>query len=314
MKMKSKKLVTLALATALTVSAFTPALANPVLISEAPANDSVIVSQEVQAMQYAKAFGTVQEVNEAEKYILVQTAEDSIQFNIDENTWLMDGQTGYPVSLADLKGKEVVVSHSMAMTMSIPAQSYAFAVIAKGDVMPNFAIIEEVTETENGVRLTTENGGMWVTVSKDAQISPFRTRNIVTMEDLQPGAQVVLYYDAVAMSYPGQAGTDRVVLLQPADAAEAPAVKETPAVVDAASEMVGLRDAANALGMDIQWIAEGQQVILTKGAFSATVIIGDENYGINKMRVVEKQVPEIRDGRTYVPQSFVDAVNEALNG
>ncbi len=311
--MKSKKLVTLALATALTVSAFAPAFANPVLISPAPTNDSAIVSQEEQAMQFAKAFGTVQEVNEAEKYILVQTAENNIQFKIDENTWLMDGQTGYPVALADLKGKEVAVSHSMAMTMSLPAQSYAYAVIAKGDVMPNFAIIEEVTETENGVRLTTENGGMWVTVSKDAQISPFRTRNIVTMEDLQPGAQVVLYYDVVAMSYPGQASTDRVVLLQPADVAEAPAVEETPAV-DAASEMVGLRDAANALGMDIQWIAEGQQVILTKDAFSATVTIGDENYGINKMRVVEKQVPEIRDGRTYVPQSFVDAITEALNG
>ncbi|MBR2627106.1 MAG: copper amine oxidase N-terminal domain-containing protein [Peptococcaceae bacterium] len=305
--MKNKKLVTLALATALTVSAFTPAFANPVLISEAPAADAVIVSQEEQAMQFAKAYGTVQEVNEQESYILVQTAEDSIRFNIDTQTWLMDGQTGFPITLAELEGKEVAVSHSMAMTMSLPAQSYAYAVITKGDVMPNYAVIEAVTETEDGIRLTTENGGMWATVAKDAQVSPFRTRNIVTTQDLQPGAQVVLYYDVVAMSYPGQAFTDRVVLLQPADAVQAEAA------APAENEMVNLREAVSGLGLDILWDAEGQTVTLQKGAFTATVVINDVNYGINKMLVREAQAAEIRDGRTYVPQSFVDAVKEALN-
>ncbi len=307
--MKNKKLVTLALATAFTVSAFTPAFADPVLISEAPAADTAIVSQEEQAMQFAKAFGTVQEVNEQDMYILVQTEQDEIQFNIDENTWLMDGQNGIPMALAELEGKEVVVSHSMAMTMSLPAQSYAYAVITKGDVMPNFAVIEAVAETEDGVRLTTENGSMWVTVAENAQVSPFRTRNIVSVQDLQPGAQVVLYYDVVAMSYPGQAATDRVILLQPADAIPAEDTVETPA----ANEMVHLREAVSGMGLDILWDAASQTVTLQKGAFTATVIIGDENYGINKMLVRDEQVPEIHGDRTYVPQSFVEALKDALN-
>ena len=168
-----------------------------------------------------------------------------------------------------------------------------------------YTVIEAVTETEDGIRLTTENGGMWVTVAKDAQVSPFRTRNIVTAQDLQPGAQVVLYYDVVAMSYPGQAYTERVVLLQPADAA--------PAEEQNVNEMVNLREAATAMGMDILWDAEGRVVTLQKGAFTATVVIDDVNYGINKMLVREEQAAEIRDGRTYVPQSFVNAVREALN-
>lgn len=299
--MKNKKIVTLALATALTVSAFTPAFANTTLISAAP-EDAAIVSQEKEIMAFEKAFGTVTEVNEQENYILVKTEQRDIRFNLDENTWLMDGQTGFPITLAELKDKEVAVSHSLAMTMSLPPQSYAYAVITKGDSMPNFAVIEEVEKTENGVRLTTDNGGMWVTVSNEAQISPFRTRNIVTIEDLQPGAQVVLYYDIVAASYPGQASTDRVVLMKAADAVEAPAL----------DEMVNLRDAVKGLGLDIQWNAETQTVILQKGAFTATIIIGDVNYGINKMLVRQEQMPEIRDGRTYVPQSFIDAVKEAL--
>ena len=299
--MKNKKIVTLALATALTVSAFTPAFANTTPISAAP-EDATIVSQEKKIMAFEKAFGTVTEVNEQENYILVKTEQRDIRFNLDENTWLMDGQTGFPITLAELKDKEVAVSHSLAMTMSLPPQSYAYAVITKGDSMPNFAVIEEVEKTENGVRLTTDNGGMWVTVSNEARISPFRTRNIVTIEDLQPGAQVVLYYDIVAASYPGQASTDRVVLMKAADAAEAPAL----------DEMVNLRDAVKDLGLDIQWNAETQTVILQKGAFTATIVIGDVNYGINKMLVRQEQMPEIRDGRTYVPQSFIDAVKEAL--
>lgn len=260
-------------------------------------------------MQFAKAFGTVQEVNEQDMYILVQTEQDEIQFNIDENTWLMDGQNGIPMALAELEGKEVVVSHSMAMTMSLPAQSYAYAVITKGDVMPNFAVIEAVAETEDGVRLTTENGSMWVTVAENAQVSPFRTRNIVSVQDLQPGAQVVLYYDVVAMSYPGQAATDRVILLQPADAIPAEDTVETPA----ANEMVHLREAVSGMGLDILWDAASQTVTLQKGAFTATVIIGDENYGINKMLVRDEQVPEIHGDRTYVSQSFVEALKDALN-
>jgi hypothetical protein len=189
--------------------------------------------------------------------------------------------------------------------MSIPAQSYAYSIITKGDVMPNYAVIEDVVSNEDGtVRLTIQNGGTWVTVANDAQLSPLRTRNIVTKEDLQKGAEVVLYYDTVAMSYPGQAYTDRVVLLEPAAESVESAKTEV--------AMVALRDAANELGLGIDWLQDSQTVILSKGAFSATVNIGSTSYGINKMAEELEQAAEIHDGRTYVPQSFVDSLKNAL--
>lgn len=170
-------------------------------------------------MNFDRTMGTVQEVNTEAKYILVKNEQMQmeIRFNLDEATWLMDGESGTLLTMEELKGKEVIVSHSLAMTRSLPPQSYAYAVITKGTNTPNYAVIEEVANGDNGsVRLTTDSGSMWVTVSKDADIKPFKTKNIVTKEDLQPGAQVVLYYDIVALSYPGQAQTNRVVLLQPA--------------------------------------------------------------------------------------------------
>ena len=311
--MQHKKIVTLALAGALTATMFTPALAvnNTETISITP----LIAQQEEVAVGYTRTIGVVQEVDVQAQNILVKNEQTEIQFNLDEKTWLVDGEKGTAIDLADLKGKEVVVAHSMATTRSLPPQSYAYAVVTKGEVTPNYAIIEAVEAGKDGaVRLTTNNGGMWVTVTEKADIKPLATKDIVTLEDLQPGAQVILYYDIVALSYPGQAYTDRVVLLKPA---EEPIAEEN-------VEMVGIRQAASELGLDVAWDHEGQTVTLSKEGYKATISVGSAKYGYTKL--VEKdgkqtkmiadalaeQAPELRDGRTYVPKSMLEALKQQM--
>lgn len=316
--MQHKKIVTLALAGALTATMFTPALAvnNTETISSTP----LIAQQEEVAVGYTRTIGVVQEVDVQAQNILVKNEQTEIQFNLDEKTWLVDGEKGTAIDLADLKGKEVVVAHSMATTRSLPPQSYAYAVVTKGEVTPNYAIIEAVEAGKDGaVRLTTNNGGMWVTVSEKADIKPLTTKNIVTLEDLKPGAQVILYYDIVALSYPGQAGTDRVVLLDPAEEpiAEEPAAEEN-------VEMVSIRQAASELGLDVDWNAETRTVVLSKEGYKATISIGSAKYGYTKLvekdgeqtemmaEALAEQVPELRDGRTYVSQSMLDALKQQM--
>lgn len=282
-------------------------------VMDAPTVASTPVQQQM-LMNAMTTVGTVQEIGQSS--VLVKNDQTEIRFNIGEDTWLVDGQKGIPLDLQDLRGKEVVVSHSMAMTKSLPPQSYAYAIITKGDVTPNFAVVEEVADSENGVvRLTTNNGGMWVTVAEDADIKPLRTKNIVTAQDLQKGAQVLLYYDIVALSYPGQAYTDRVVLLQPADEQET-AVNE--------DVMVSLRDAAGQLGLQLTWNGELQTVVLSRDGYQVTISIGSTKYGYSKTveqdgepttimaTAMAAQAPELRDGRTYVPQSLVDALQKQL--
>lgn len=301
--MKHKRLATLALATALTATIFTPAFAGSAASAASP--DTAAVGGAVQDQQIidrARTIGTVQAVGE--DYVLVKNDQMEIRFNINEKTWLVDGQQGIPTTLQELNGQEVVVSHSPAMTKSLPPQSYAYAIITKSDVLPNYAVIEEVAHSNGSgaVRLTTDNGGMWVTVQESADIKPLRTKEIVTLRDLQPGAQVILYYDMVALSYPGQAMTDRVVLLQSAAEQAEPA--------EATPTMVSLRDAAGQLGLATEWNQQGQTVLLRKGAFTATVVIGSHDYSINKSRVQLEQPAELREGRTYVPQEFVNLLKE----
>ena len=311
--MQHKKIVTLALAGALTATMFTPALAvnNTETISSTP----LIAQQEEVAVGYTRTIGVVQEVDVQAQNILVKNEQTEIQFNLDEKTWLVDGEKGTAIDLADLKGKEVVVAHSMATTRSLPPQSYAYAVVTKGEVTPNYAIIEAVEAGKDGaVRLTTNNGGMWVTVTEKVDIKPLATKDIVTLEDLQPGAQVILYYDIVALSYPGQAYTDRVVLLKPA---EEPIAEEN-------VEMVGIRQAASELGLEVAWDHEGQTVTLSKEGYKATISVGSAKYGYTKL--VEKdgkqtemiadalaeQAPELRNGRTYVPKSMLEALKQQM--
>lgn len=319
----SKKIVTIALTTALAFSCTAPVwageLAQPMGALAVNAN---VAQEQEQTMRYTSSVGTVKEISTegTAKTILVETVLGEKVFYVNDdpatdvpNTYLLDG-SGLPTTLEALQGKAVVVAHSTAATFSLPSKSNAFAVMEIGDVVPNYAVIEAVQQNDDGsVKLTTDNGGMWVTVTADAEVTPYLTKNRVTLADLQPGAQVVLYYDMVLESYPGQAGTDKVILLQAAPEAVDMPTEDCASAVQAAPLMVSLRDAAKELQMEIQWNADTQQVILRKGAFSATVTIGSKDYGINRMRLQLNQAAELRDGRTCVPQSFVNALQEQLN-
>ncbi|MGE4549705.1 MAG: copper amine oxidase N-terminal domain-containing protein, partial [Intestinibacillus sp.] len=48
---------------------------------------------------------------------------------------------------------------------------------------------------------------------KDTPVSPYLTKNIVTNADIRVGTRFFAWYDVVALSYPGQTGATRAVLL-----------------------------------------------------------------------------------------------------
>ncbi|OJV64477.1 MAG: hypothetical protein BGO41_12745 [Clostridiales bacterium 38-18] len=71
--------------------------------------------------------GTIQSIDDHS--ILVKTNNDLIQFNIDNNTKLSN-LTGASISTEDLRvGNQIKVYHSLAMTKSLPPQTYAFEIL-----------------------------------------------------------------------------------------------------------------------------------------------------------------------------------------
>lgn len=312
-----KKILSLVLA----VTAFTSmtAFANNdiMLISEEP-TQAVVDTMEAPA--YFTTYGDITEV--AQDYIMVTTIDgEEIQFNTSENTQVIDANTVLPLDLANRETNKVAITYSNAMTLSLPPQAYAYVVIGniKSDMgNPIFTVVEEVKSTEDGIVIVTDAGSKEITVPAAAEVSPYLTRNIVTLADIKAGSNVLLWYDMMTMSIPAYATSEKVVLFagnvleisEESDALTVNGVEitllEDEIVYDNNGvEMLPLRTVAEALGFNVEWVNESQSIIISKGAFSATIRIGTVEGGINKARLVLETVPILYGGsKTYVPTSF----------
>lgn len=313
-----KKILALVLAIAALTSMTAFAQDDIMLISENPAAEEVATMAEP---AYLSTYGEVTEV--ADDYVLVKTVDgEEIQFNTSELTQIIDANTVLPLDLTARETNTVMVTYSNAMTMSIPPQAYAFAII--GNIKtemgnPIYTIVEEVKTNEDGIVIVTEGGSKEITVPSNAEVSPLLTRNIVTLADVKKGSDVLLWYDMMTMSIPAYATSEKVVIL-PSSALTLMGVEEDGLKVNGVDitlaedeivydnngvEMLPLRTVAETLGFKVEWVNETQSIIVSKDAFTATIRIGTVEGGINKMRLVLETAPILYGGsKTYVPTSF----------
>ena len=72
--------------------------------------------------------------------------------------------------------------------------------------------------------------------------------------------------------------------------------------------MIPLRQISEALGYEVAWNNETRTAELTKGAQWTSVTIGEDNYNFAKMIVKLGIAPEIKEGSTFVPFTFLEEV------
>ena len=293
------------------------------LISENPTEEVAVMPEAM----YTSAYGTITEV--ADDYVMVKTMDnEEIQFNTSEFTQVIDANTVMPLDLKSRETDLVMITYANAMTMSLPPQAYAFAIVGniKSEMgNPMFTIVEEVKTTDNGIVIVTDGGMKEITVPANAQVSPYMTRNIVTLADIKEGSNVLLWYDMMTMSIPAYATSERVVVMagnvmdmyndeETEEVTEEGLLVNGVAITLAQDEveydnngvaMLPLRTVAETLGFKVEWVNETQSIIVSKDAFSATIRIGTVEGGINKMRLVLETAPILYSGsKTYVPASF----------
>lgn len=138
-------------------------------------------------------------------------------FHISDQTVWVDSGNRTASDPADLKvGESIYVFHSPVSTRSLPPQSAAFAIVRN---MPQdvgcaqFHVVEAVEKQDGVLKITTDKGGLIISVDSKTGMTPYRTRNVVTMDDIKAGDQIMAWYGAVALSYPGQTYADYVMLL-----------------------------------------------------------------------------------------------------
>ena len=149
-----------------------------------------------------KISGVIQEVGEDTLTVDNQSenaVSGEIILTIDPAyTVLVDAQTGLPVQLADVSEGSFEAYLGPVMTMSLPPQTMQYVVVVnipEDATAPQYAVAsgELVMEDEYAVLEATD--GRTYTIPEDVEIVPFRTRNIVTLQDLTAGRACLIWLD-----------------------------------------------------------------------------------------------------------------------
>lgn len=121
---------------------------------------------------------------------------------VDQETRVLNAVNGDPVALDDLSEGDFIYAYlGPVMTMSLPPITNAQMIICKAPAdfkVPEYLHIKEAVMQEDGSVTLTPYHGNYATyhVPADCSITPYLTRNIVTLQNLTPGRSVLLWSDA----------------------------------------------------------------------------------------------------------------------
>lgn len=357
--MKKKQILAMGLSAVLACSSVAFAADLAAAETTAPAADNTAATEttttavpQVKESFRTGSMATVSKINmdgETVSSILVKTAdEQEIQLNLSADTLIVNNETGAAAALSDIKeGDKIYAYYSKAMTRSLPPQSACeLILVGVGENTP--ASLHEVgtvsTNEEGMTEVLTADGSMIIRMDDKTTYAPYKTKNIVTKADLTEGTRFLAWYDIVAMSYPGQAYTQKVVILPAAateeTATETQATRETEQTAAETTELtivaggktlevkgemkdgvtvVPVRAAAEALGCKVSYEQKDgkEYVTVENDTRLMTLEIGTDNY-VSTTKIEDAVgmtapaqygvAPYIVDGTTYAAADLFKAL------
>ncbi len=197
--------------------------------------------------------------------------------------------------------------HSPISTRSLPPQSAAYAVVGislRISPAPSTMWWRRSQREDGGLIVTTDNGGLLIYLDGDTQTVRYAGGS-AALEDLKAGDRIMAWYQAVALSYPGQTHADGLMLL--------PSEKEEPSsvlpengtaldlvlegdmvlpvtgLVENGTAMVPVAAVAQALGYQVIYTpgedGESDRIAVESDQFSVQMTVGeDQIIGVTKIR------------------------------
>lgn len=261
-------LLSLALCAAALLSLPAMAAEDGLLISPAPA---------VESLAPVRVWGKVTRLESGSLLLKNDNADDiynEIVVHLAKGVPCVDAVTGLPMDMSKVKDGDTLYAWvGNAMTMSLPPQTSALIVVGNIPAdyrvpefyrITGFAVYPAPGRTE--VRLPVA-GGETLTVPVSAQLTPWLTKNIVTVDDLVPGSQILVWKD--------KDGKAEKVLLLPYAYRGYYTVNEKGEVtvngekLDVNARLSGpgllpLRAVAEAVNYDVSWVS-GQGAVVKEG-------------------------------------------------
>lgn len=188
-----------------------------------------------------------------------------------ESIICLDAVTGDPMDIKSLKDGDTVYAWvSPVMTMSLPPQTTAYIVL--GNIPADYRVPQyyeitaaEVTGTDSDTQLPTSveltaAGGTVFTVTDAASLTPYLTRNVVTLADLVPGTRVLVWSSS--------SGAERVLVFPYEYSGylscsedgtvyvSGQAVEQSARTTEDGTLLLPIRAVSEALGLEVSWDQE----------------------------------------------------------
>lgn len=124
--------------------------------------------------------------------------------NVADGVPVIDAVSGMPVAYSDINmSSPAYVWTSQIMTLSLPPQTAAQAVVVNVPAdyqAPSYVVVKELTIADtNGsasITITDQDGNKWYASADEAEVTPYLTRNIVTINDIAVGSRCMIWGSA----------------------------------------------------------------------------------------------------------------------
>ena len=259
--------------------------------------------EEQRVVRLLSTVGVIDEINDNHFVIKGYDDQMTVELNINDDTYLLNGVTGEILTWDMLStGDDVTAYYSPALTRSIPPQGQAIAlVIGKETRRGIFVNVQRViSEDSLGLTFLNQNEDMEILIPTDDRGQ---------IPNIKAGMNLLVWGDTMTMSIPAKMTATRSQVLP--DTFDMRLDKEAGKVwihgkeagnivIKDDTTFLSLRDAAEALGYKTEWHDSGV-IVVSRGAEYYAMQIGSKDYSKQKMRVQLHDVPQMIDGITYVP-------------
>ena len=171
---------------------------------------------------YSASHGVVTQVDTEAQTMTIRLGgreEGTLTLDISEETKIVDNASRTACKLSDIKaGSTVYVWHTAGQSSFLPPHRKAYAIVANlpaDQTAGQLFEIASVSKGKNGYTLLNAEGDLYLTVP-DASIPVYGQSAKLRASKLEKGMVLLAWYDVVLESYPGQAGSDRLLMLSTA--------------------------------------------------------------------------------------------------
>lgn len=277
------------------------------------------INEETDIPSYIAFDGKITKVNSQDNMFSIfaendlEDALDKLVAYISDEVILLDEKTMDFISKEELaEGMEVTIYYDKdtIMLMSYPPQLEPDVIVVKDNDADLNVKVDRFDED-----LISEDNNLKLNIDEDVELLDLN-RNKIEKEDLV-NKDLVIFYTTSTKSIPAQTTPEKVIAIRNHEVKIFDYINLNDAKFELDNEMyknedgelmVPLRQIAEALDFEVEWVHETKSVNIVKEGYSASLTIGEIEYQYYDMIIDLAISPELTDSKTYVPVSFIENI------